>query len=154
MQIDTLDLRPSPDLILKRVIALAWFPAEAWCPPRPSGGASSPSPDVSPARHAVLPFISSRTGPGKTSSATTWSDCTTCPFLTGLLPTRRTAQLPGGTAPGWASPAYCRNLPPDLAVARVATRKNPLPPTDTLSGRPNPSVSTRCRIFAPPFTPV
>ena len=47
-------------------------------PPRPSGDASSPWPDASPARPATSPCICPKAGPGKTSSTAPWPDCAPC----------------------------------------------------------------------------
>ena len=53
--------------------ASAW--ASRWPPPRPSGGASSPWPDASPAKPVASPCICHRASPGETNSAALWLDC-------------------------------------------------------------------------------
>ncbi len=50
-------------------------------PPRHSDGASSLSPDASPAKHVASPCISPRAGLGKTSSAAPWHECAPCHSL-------------------------------------------------------------------------
>ena len=86
-----------------------------WQPPRPSGGASSPWPDGSPARPGASPCIYPKDGPGKTNSAPPWRDCAPCHSLPdGVRPVRRTTQPPGGFAPGRSRSVSCCRLAANL----------------------------------------
>ena len=89
----------------------------------PCGDGSSPWPDASPARHAVSPCISPKTGPGKTSSALPWPDCALCRSLPdaalGISSVYHIQRL-AGQRPGWAPdvlrPRFALKITPNVAI--------------------------------------
>ena len=118
--------------------ASAW--ESGWWPPRPSGAASSPSPNGSPVRHAASPCISPNAGPGKPSSVAPWPGCK--PFRTRLdyavdnRTARRTTEGPRRVAP--AQPAIVSSCmltrqsrpatPPWAAIGALHSNCRPPPP--------------------------
>ena len=113
-----------------RTISLAGPRASVWAnrqqPPRPSGDASSPWPDASPARPAASLCICHRAGPGKTSSAALSPNCAPCPFhpdaIHGVRPlhriTHRLADLrQAGPLTPSASGRRSKSLPASLPRA-------------------------------------
>ena len=93
--------------------------ASNWQPPRPSGGASSLSPDGSPARRAASRYIFQSVGPGKTNSAAPLPDCAPCHSIPdGVRPVRWTTEPPGRFAPGRSLSVSCCTLAADLARRR------------------------------------
>ena len=116
--------------------------ASRWQPPRPSGDASSPWPDASPARPAVSHCIFPEAGPGRTSSAAPWPDCALCRSLPDVAVDLRPAALPWAVAQSRASPVRrcpsCR--PPGhfrpSSPLQAATSPLPWPqPRSSESGR-------------------
>ena len=108
--------------------------------PRPSGGASSPWPDASPARLAASPCISPRAGPGAIARPAT-------PILTAPDPARQTIHRLGSPAPGWNQRVSWRNLPADLA------RRRPWGPSKIPFASPTQSASVPIRRSHRPARP-